>query len=69
MALCKRSLNYCCNMVTDGCFCLFLLIPVRVSPRQMRWEGNPSKERPVFLCVVGFRIVVQKRITCQPKYM
>lgn len=25
MALCKRSLNYCCNMVTDGCFCLFFV--------------------------------------------
>lgn len=24
MALCKRSLNYCCNMVTDGCLFIFV---------------------------------------------
>lgn len=22
--LCKRSLNYCCNMAMVGCFCLFV---------------------------------------------
>lgn len=26
--LCKRSLNYCCNMAMVGCFCLFVF-PVR----------------------------------------